>query len=57
MGSPEGARNPTCFSAALPGSLHSTPSPVDRERSIILSPARHRLQLSSPPALTLQLTR
>lgn len=40
MGSPEGARNPTCFSAALPGSLHSTPSPVDRERSIILSPSR-----------------
>lgn len=55
MGSPEGAQNPTCFSAALPGSLHSTPSPVDRERSIILPP--HRLQLSSSPALTLQLTR
>lgn len=46
------ARNPTCFSAAPPGWLHSTLSPADRERSTIL-PLRWLYQASSPtPALT-----
>lgn len=52
-GQSEGARNPTCFSAAPPGLLHSTPSPVDRERSITL-PAQLHHHL---PSLALQLTR
>lgn len=54
VGSPEGARNPTCFSVAPPGLLHSTPSPVDRERSITLPAQLHRPHL---PSLALQLTR
>lgn len=48
MGSPEGAWKPTYFSAAPPGSLHSTPSPVDREGNITLPLAQ--LQLSSSPS-------
>lgn len=50
-GSPEGARNPTCFSAAPPGSLHSTPIPMDRERSITSPcPAAPSLSLAPHPA-------
>lgn len=54
VGSPERAGNPTCFSAAPPGSLHSTLSPGNRES---LSFVLCRLWPSPPPTPSLQLTR